>query len=219
MKKQNESPINLLKKNIEESIKAKFELLNNTEFLSIFGNAVEMVVNRYKQGGRLYIAGNGGSAADAQHLAAEFVSKLARDRDPLPAEALTVDTSILTAIGNDYGFDLIFSRQLLGKATKKDVFLGITTSGCSPNIIKALYTCREIGIPSIVFCGRDGGMVKELTDFCIIAPGMATSTIQELHIVLAHSLCESVELALFEQWTPTTTTKITEMFQLEVEEI
>ncbi len=115
----------------------------------------------------------------------------------LPAEALTVDSSILTAIGNDYGYDLLFSRQLAGKATVKDVFLGITTSGQSPNILRALEQCRVMGVTSIVFYRRDGGRAKELADHCIIAPGVSTSTIQELHIVLAHTLCESVESALF----------------------
>lgn len=191
--------IDQLKKNIETSIHAKHQLLNDEVCLTVFGEAVDMVVSRYQHGGRLYIAGNGGSAADAQHLAAEFVSKLARDRAPLPAEALTVDSSIITAIGNDYGYDLIFSRQLEGKATKRDVFLGITTSGQSPNILKALEACREMGVPSIIFCGRDGGKAKALADYCIVAPGVETSTIQELHIVLAHTLCECVELAIFGQ--------------------
>ena len=189
--------IALLKKNLEASIQAKQDLLADEECLRLFSKAVETVVDRYKQGGRIYIAGNGGSAADAQHLAAEFISKLARDRAPLPAEALTVDSSILTAIGNDYGFDLVFSRQLAGKATAKDVFLGITTSGWSPNILKALEQCRTMGVPSIIFCGHDGGPAKALADYCIIAPGIATSTIQELHIVLAHTLCECVEVAMF----------------------
>jgi len=163
----------------------------------VFALAVDTVIARYRAGGRLYIAGNGGSAADAQHLAAEFVSKLARDRAPLPAESLTTDTSILTAIGNDYGFDQVFARQLAGKATGKDVFLGISTSGESPNILQALEQCRRMDIPSIVFTGRNGGRARELADFCLIAPGSATSTIQELHIVMAHTLCECVEAALF----------------------
>jgi D-sedoheptulose 7-phosphate isomerase len=189
--------IALLKKNLEASIHAKQQLLVDMESQERFSTAVQTVVDRYKQGGRIYIAGNGGSAADAQHLAAEFVSKLARDRPPLAAEALTVDSSILTAIGNDYGYDLVFSRQLAGKATAKDVFLGITTSGQSPNILKALEQCRMMGVPSIVFCGRDGGPAKAMADHCVIAPGAATSTIQELHIVLAHTLCECVEVAMF----------------------
>jgi D-sedoheptulose 7-phosphate isomerase len=193
-------PLNItarLRKNLQASIQAKQQLLADEAVLEQFAKAVETVVDRYKQGGRIYIAGNGGSAADAQHLATEFVSKLARDRAPLPAEALTVDSSMLTAIGNDYGFDLVFSRQLAGKATAKDVFLGITTSGQSPNILKALEQCRTIKIPSIVFCGRDGGQAKTMADHYIIAPGTETSTIQELHIVLAHTLCECVEVAIF----------------------
>lgn len=186
-----------LKKNIEASIKAKQQLLNDSESLGIYFKAVEAVIDRYRKGGRIYIAGNGGSAADAQHLAAEFVSKLARDRAPLPAEALTVDSSILTAIGNDYGYDQVFSRQIAGKVTTKDVFLGITTSGNSRNILAALKQCRVIGVPSIVFCGKDGGQAKEMADYCIVAPGIATATIQELHIILAHTLCECVELAMY----------------------
>ncbi len=172
-------------------------MLAEPDCLALFARAVETVVDQYKLGGRIYIAGNGGSAADAQHLAAEFVSKLTRDRAPLPAEALTVDSSILTAIGNDYGYDQVFSRQLAGKATARDVFLGISTSGQSPNILRALEQCRAMDLPSIIFCGRDGGKAKTLADYCIVAPGSATSTIQELHIVLMHTLCECVELAIF----------------------
>lgn len=186
-----------LKDNLQRSIAAKQELLGQVEQLEIFNNAVAAVVAAYRNGGRLYIAGNGGSAADAQHLAAEFVSKLARDRAPLPAEALTVDSSILTAIGNDYGYDEVFARQISGKLRAGDAFLGITTSGKSPNILKALQRCRETGNVSIVFCGRDGGQAKTLADYCIIASGTETSTIQEQHIVLAHTLCECVETAMF----------------------
>lgn len=186
-----------LKKNIQASISAKQQLIDDDHCLAQFSKAVEVVIECYKKGGRIYIAGNGGSAADAQHLAAEFVSKLARDRAPLAAEALTTDSSILTAIGNDYGFEKVFSRQLAGKATEIDVFLGITTSGQSPNILSALEQCRLMGVPSIVFCGHKGGKAKAASDHCIVAPGTATSTIQELHIVLAHTLCECVEIAMF----------------------
>jgi len=185
-----------LKNNLEFSIEAKRRLLEDTETLSIFSRAVETVIERYRSGGRHYIAGNGGSAADAQHLAAEFVSKLARDRAPLPAEALTVDSSILTAIGNDYGFENIFARQVEGKLNPNDVFLGITTSGKLPNILRAVESCQAMGIPTIIFSGRDGGEAKQLADFCMVVLGLATSTIQELYIVLAHTLCESVEMAV-----------------------
>lgn len=187
----------LLIANLRASVAAKQAMLSEAEQLENFRRAAEEVVRRYRNGGRLYIAGNGGSAADAQHLAAEFVSKLARDRAPLPAEALTVDSSILTAIGNDYGYDELFARQVAGKMTERDIFLGITTSGRSPNILKALRLCRERNIPTIVFAGHDGGPARELADYCIIAPGKTTATIQEVHIVMAHSLCECVEQAIF----------------------
>lgn len=188
----------LLIKNTEASIAAKQEMLSSREMLEVFGRAADAVVNCYKTGGRLYIAGNGGSAADAQHLATEFVSKLARDRGPMPAEALTVDSSVLTAIGNDYGFDSIFERQIEGKMRQGDIFLGITTSGQSRNILKGLEACKRLGITSIVFTGNDGGLAKELADFCIIAPGATTGTIQEIHIIFAHSLCGCVENAIFQ---------------------
>ena len=189
--------INRLKANLRDSINAKANLLENNVVLEKFSVAVDVVINRYRLGGRIYIAGNGGSAADAQHLAAEFVSKLARDRAPLAAEALTVDSSVLTAIANDYGYEEVFSRQLTGKVTKNDIFLGITTSGHSRNILRALETCRDLGVPSIVFCGHDGGAAAAAADHVIVVPGVATSTIQELHIVLAHTLCECVEAAIF----------------------
>ncbi len=191
------SPYELLKKNLQESIEVKQTFLKNESALEVFGKAAKVLVRAYEKGGRLYIAGNGGSAADAQHLAAEFVSKLARDRDPLPAEALTVDSSILTAIGNDYGFEKVFSRQIAGKMTSKDVFLGITTSGKSQNIILALRECKMRGIKTIVFTGHDGGLAKDLADFAIVAAGEKTASIQEVHIVLAHSLCECVENTVF----------------------
>ena len=191
------SIVEILQKNLRASIQAKQQfLLDEAQGLE-FSKATTMVIERYRTGGRLYIAGNGGSAADAQHLAAEFVSKLARDRAPLPAEALTVDSSILTAIGNDYGYEQVFSRQLAGKLTEKDVFLGLTTSGTSANILLALEVCRQRHVPSIVFTGRDGGLARGKADYCVIASGERTSTIQELHILLAHSLCEAVECALF----------------------
>jgi D-sedoheptulose 7-phosphate isomerase len=191
------SPAGILRDNLAASIGAKQRLLADAAQIAEFERAAAEVLRRYRAGGRLYIAGNGGSAADAQHLAAEFVSRLARDRAPLAAEALTVDSSVLTAIGNDYGYEHLFSRQLAGKATERDAFLGITTSGRSPNILKALEVCRTLSIPGIVFSGRDGGPARALADFCIVAPGETTAAIQEVHIVLAHSLCECVERAMF----------------------
>jgi D-sedoheptulose 7-phosphate isomerase len=187
----------LLFKNLNASIDAKKLLIDDIINSQIFEDATNEVINRYKNGGRLYIAGNGGSAADAQHLAAEFVSKLAKDRNPLPAEALTVDSSILTAIGNDYGFEKVFSRQIQGKITDKDIFLAITTSGTSPNILEALKKCNEMNVPSVLFTGKDGGVAKSLATYTIIAPGESTAIIQEIHLLMEHTLCQSVEIELF----------------------
>lgn len=183
--------------NLSASINAKNIFIEDKLQRQVFEDATNEVIKRYKLGGRIYIAGNGGSAADAQHLAAEFVSKLAKDRSPLPAEALTVDSSILTAIGNDYGFEKIFSRQIIGKVTSKDIFLAITTSGMSQNILEALKVCKEMGIPSILFTGKDGGLAKALATYIIIAPGNSTAIIQEIHILMAHTLCQCVEMELF----------------------
>ena len=183
--------------NLKASINAKHTFIEDKFQGQVFEEATNEVIKRYKLGGRLYIAGNGGSAADAQHLAAEFVSKLAKDRNPLPAEALTVDSSILTAIGNDYGFEKIFSRQIIGKLTSKDIFLAITTSGMSQNILEALKVCKEMRIPSILFTGKDGGLAKSLATYTIIAPGNSTAIIQEIHILMTHTLCQCVEIELF----------------------
>jgi D-sedoheptulose 7-phosphate isomerase len=186
-------PADRLRKNLQASIDAKRALLDDPKRLATFAAAVDMVTGVYQAGGRLYIAGNGGSAADAQHLAAEFVSRLAKERRALPAEALTVDSSILTAVANDYGYEQVFARQLAAKASTRDAFLAITTSGNSPNILRALEECRRLGVRSLLFTGRDGGAARALADHSITAPGTATSAIQEVHIVLAHTLCECVE--------------------------
>jgi D-sedoheptulose 7-phosphate isomerase len=187
----------LLQNNVRASILAKEKFLKDDKQLKVFADIVKVLVKIYKNGGRLYIAGNGGSAADAQHLAAEFVSKLAKPRHPLPAEALTTDTSILTAIGNDYGFEKVFSRQIEGKVTEDDAFLAITTSGKSKNILEALNACSARDITTILLTGYDGGLAINHADYCLIAPGEQTSTIQEVHQVIYHSLCESVEAELF----------------------
>jgi len=186
-----------LKAMLAESAECKLKLLSDHTQMALFQTAVEMVVESYRSGGRLYIAGNGGSAADAQHLAAEFVCRLANDRPPLAAEALTTDTSTLTAIGNDYGFDDIFARQVEAKMKPGDVFLAITTSGKSPNILRALDACKHKGIKTIAFLGRDGGLAVDTADVAIIAKGYSTNVIQEQHITLAHALCACVEAAIF----------------------
>lgn len=186
-----------LMSNLKCSIDAKNKLISDLSTIVEYAGAVEAVIKSYESGGRLYIAGNGGSASDAQHLAAEFISKLSRPRGPLPAEALTVDSSIITAIANDFGYEFVFSRQLEAKANVSDIFLGLTTSGSSPNIVQALKVCKSLGVVTIVFTGHDGGACKALADHCVIAPGNSTALIQELHIVLYHTLCEIVETNMF----------------------
>lgn len=182
-----------LTERLAASIRAKEAFLADEGKVAAFAGAVEAIVRSYGSGGRLYIAGNGGSAADAQHLAAEFVCRFSKDRASIPAEALTVDTSTITAIGNDYGFDGIFSRQLEGKAGKDDVFLGITTSGNSANVIKALELCRSKGVTSVLLSGGDGGKAAPLSDHAILVEGEDTGAIQEVHIALEHALCVVVE--------------------------
>jgi D-sedoheptulose 7-phosphate isomerase len=182
-----------LRRMMTESIEAKQRFLQHEARLSVFDAAVRRVVAAYRQGGRLYIAGNGGSAADAQHLATELVCRLGRERGPLPAEAMTVDTSAITAIANDYGFQHVFERQVWAKMRPEDVFLAISTSGRSPNILLALEACRTRSIASLLFTGRDGGEAARLADFTLLAEGRETGTIQESHIVFAHALCACLE--------------------------
>uniref|UniRef100_UPI0038BA5BDF D-sedoheptulose 7-phosphate isomerase n=1 Tax=Granulibacter bethesdensis TaxID=364410 RepID=UPI0038BA5BDF len=157
----------------------------------------EDVCTSIRNGGKLLIAGNGGSAADAQHIAAEFVSRLMYDRAPLPALALTTDSSALTAIGNDYGYEHVFERQVTGLGQKGDVFLGISTSGRSPNVIRALQAAREKGIITFGFTGVAGNAMTELCDRLLLAPSPQTAIIQQIHITAAHMLCAVVERTIF----------------------
>ena len=150
-----------------------------------------------KAGRKLMIAGNGGSAADAQHLAAEFVSRLVEDRPAMRAVALTTDSSALTAIGNDYGFERVFSRQIEALGQAGDVFMGISTSGKSPNVLRALELCRATGIATIGLTGRTGGKMPPLCDFCLRIPSEETMHIQQAHLALEHIFCMLVERAYF----------------------
>ncbi len=186
---------NSIKTAIKNSIELKKIFLDTS--LNSFCKAASAIVNSLKNGGRLYIAGNGGSAADAQHMAAELIVKFKKLRAPIPAEALSVDTSVITAIGNDFGFKEIFSRQLEAKANKKDIFLAISTSGNSPNIIAALEKCLELGVTSVLLTGKDGGKAKELANVSIYVPSTETSAIQEIHTLICHCFCSCIEEALF----------------------
>lgn len=146
-----------------------------------------------QRGNKIIFAGNGGSAADAQHLAAELVGRFVRERRSFPAIALTTDSSALTAIGNDYGFEEVFARQLSGLGNPGDVFVGISTSGNSPNVLRALEVAKEKGIISIGLLGRDGGKMKGLSDHSLVVPSDVTARIQEMHILVGHMICEYID--------------------------
>jgi D-sedoheptulose 7-phosphate isomerase len=158
----------------------------------------ETITGAFRAGRKLMIAGNGGSAADAQHMAGEFLSRMNFDRNPLPAIALTTDSSVLTAIGNDYGFDRTFERQVRGLGQPGDVFIAISTSGRSANVIAALKAAREIGLTTIGFTGTAADTpVQSLCEHCLAAPAQETALIQQIHIVAAHAICGLVENSLF----------------------
>lgn len=156
-------------------------------------------VNALRGGGKLMFAGNGGSAADAQHIAGEFVSRLNFDRAPLAAIALTVDSSVLTAVGNDYGYERVFERQVLGLGRQGDVFIGISTSGRSPNILRALRAARDKNVTTVGFTGSVSDAMEPLCDLLLAAPHASTPMIQQLHITAAHAICGAVEAELFGQ--------------------
>ena len=156
-----------------------------------------VVAKAFSSGRKLMLAGNGGSAADAQHIAAEFLSRFTMDRKPLPAIALTTDTSVLTAVGNDYGFDRVFERQIRGLGMCGDVFIAISTSGQSPNILAALTAARELGITTVGMTGAKTSPMIALCDLSLIAPSEETAIVQQIHIVAAHIMCGLVERELF----------------------
>ncbi len=172
-------------------------MLVDASLIAVLACAAEACIVSLKAGGKILLAGNGGSAADAQHIAGEFVSRFAFDRPGLPAMALTVDTSILTAIGNDYGFEQLFARQVQAHGNKGDVFIGYSTSGKSPNILRAFEEARARGLVSIGLTGNRGGPMRELCDYLLEVPSGDTPKIQEGHLVLGHILCGLAENAIF----------------------
>ena len=180
-----------------KSYKTKQAIYKDKELMELIQKVSKVVIKAYKKGNKTLIAGNGGSAADAQHIAGEFVSKFYFDRPGLASIALTTDTSILTAIGNDYGYEKLFARQVQANGVKGDIFIGIFTSGNSKNIVKALEECKEKGITTIGLTGQSGGKMKELCDYCICVPSNETPRIQESHILIGHIICAVVEEEIF----------------------
>jgi D-sedoheptulose 7-phosphate isomerase len=183
---------------IKASIETKQQLLEDEGLIKVIDEAVDRIVSAFKNGKRVYFCGNGGSAADAQHLAAEFSGRFYIDRKALPAEALHCNTSYLTAVGNDYGFDLIYSRIINGIGQPGDILIGLSTSGNSANIIHAFETAREKGMITIGFTGMTGGQMKSLSDYLINIPSTDTPRIQEAHILVGHIICQLVEEKYFD---------------------
>lgn len=189
--------MNRIKESIEQSIGVKQAVLSDARLMDTIGEAAKMIEKSLRNGGKIHFCGNGGSAADAQHLAAELSGRFYFDRPPLNAEALHCNTSYLTAVGNDYGYEHIFARLLRGTGKKGDVLVGISTSGNSKNIIEAYKVCQELGIDIISMTGATGGKMKDYGGILLNVPSNDTPRIQECHIMIGHIICELVESALF----------------------
>lgn len=186
-----------IKNQIMESIAPKKAILENDVYLNEIENISNILIKAFKKGNKVMICGNGGSAADAQHIVGEFVSKFRIDRASLPAIALNTNTSIMTSIGNDYEYNFMFERQVEGLGKDGDVLIGISTSGNSKNITRAFTKAKSMGITTVGFLGRNGGENKEYADVAIIVPSNDTPRIQESHIMIGHIVCDIVEKTLF----------------------
>jgi len=188
---------NYIKEQVKKSYETKQDIYNNDELLNKILEVSKECVKLYKNSKKTILAGNGGSAADAQHIAAEMVGRYGFDRPSLPSLALTTDTSALTAIGNDYGYDKVFSRQLEGMGQDGDLFIGISTSGNSQNIINAFHSAKEKNIKTVALVGKDGGEMAKIADISLIVPSNSTPRIQESHILIGHIICDIIEKEIF----------------------
>ena len=186
-----------IKSIIEASIKVKQQVVQNPALMATVNDCITVMVAAFKNGNKVMFCGNGGSASDAQHLAAEFSGRFYKDRDALPAEALHCNTSYLTAVANDYSYDVIYSRLVKGIGNKGDVLVGLSTSGNSKNIVAAFEAAKEKGIITIGFTGESGGIMKSLSNHLLNVPSFDTPRIQESHIMLGHIICELVEEQFF----------------------
>ena len=182
-----------IKSIINDSIKAKSLLLDDQNIINMIDQISNVIYNCFLNEGKLMIAGNGGSAGDSQHVAAEFTGRFEKERKPLPAIALTTDTSALTAISNDYAFENIFSRQIIGLAKNNDIFLGLTTSGKSKNILNALSESKKRGVLTVSLCGSYSKELEKFSDYIISVPSNNTARIQECHLLILHIICSLVE--------------------------
>ncbi len=181
----------------KESCRVKEAFINDN--LGRLVNIIEVLTGALKAGNNILIFGNGGSAADAQHIAAEFVNRFIIERPPLPAIALTTDTSVITSVGNDYDFSEIFAKQIRALGQPGDVAWGISTSGNSPNVIKGLEMAKKMGLLTLAFTGGDGGSIGQIADFLLNVSSNSTARIQETHITASHTICELVDMKLFQK--------------------
>ncbi len=186
-----------IKDQIKKSYETKQDVYNNDELLNKIEEVAKKCVALYKTDKKTILAGNGGSAADAQHIAAELVGRYGFDRPSIPSLALTTDTSALTAIGNDYGYDQVFSRQLDGMGQSGDIFIGISTSGNSQNLINAFEVAKKKNILSVALVGKDGGKMAKMADIALVIPSNSTPRIQESHILIGHIICDIIEKEIF----------------------
>jgi len=190
-------PQEMIKESIQESILVKSLILENEALLSSVEKAIELIVRQFQEGHRLWLCGNGGSAADAQHIAAELSGRYKYDRKPLPAEALTVNTSYLTAVANDYDFSMVFSRLVEAHGRNGDVLIAISTSGNSSNVVGAARVAKDLGLYIVGMTGWQGGKLATFCDILLNVPSNNTPRIQEAHIMLGHIICEEIEKRLF----------------------
>jgi D-sedoheptulose 7-phosphate isomerase len=189
--------MNALRKNLEASISLREAVLNDQSFQVIYARVADLIEKAFKSNRKLLLCGNGGSAADAQHIAAELSGRFKKDRAPLFAEALHVNTSYLTAVANDYGYEEVFARLTEAMGREGDVLIGISTSGNSENVFRAIQKAREIGMSTVAFLGENMGKIGGEADFSLTVPSGDTARIQEMHITIGHTLCEDLETRLF----------------------
>jgi len=182
---------------IKESIAVKELFLKDENNINLLKKAADHCISTFKNGGKVLLCGNGGSAADAQHIAAELSGRFNYDRDPLYAEALHVNSSYVTAVANDYGYDDVYSRMIKAAGKKGDVLIGISTSGNSTNVVVALAEAKKLGMLTVGFTGMSGGKIEDVADICIKVPSKNTARIQEVHILMGHVICEEIETTLF----------------------
>ena len=193
----NRPDLNYVEREFQASVAVKQAVLGDGALMQLITDTGRRLIEAFEGGHKLLLAGNGGSAADAQHIAAEFVGQFNFDRPGLPALALTTDSSVMTSVSNDYGYDKVFCRQVEVLGAAGDVFLGISTSGNSTNIIEAAQAAQSSGLLTVGLTGQSGGSLRELCDYCICVPSNDTPRIQEAHMMIGHTLCAMAELAMF----------------------